>query len=68
MELSQVWLTSCGNLKKRYKFKLAGIEHGYSSEAEALKKIQESGADVLLVATAPRSKICLYIGIKKNLE
>jgi len=49
------------NLKKRYKFKLAGIEHGYSSEAEALEKIQESGADVLLVATgAPKQDLFIY--------
>jgi len=40
---------------------LAGIEHGYSSEEEALKKIQESGADVLLVATgAPKQDLFIY--------
>jgi len=60
MELSQCGSQAVENLKKRYKFKLAGIEHGYSSEAEALKKIQESVQMYCWWPRAPEARSVIY--------
>ncbi|NPV89096.1 WecB/TagA/CpsF family glycosyltransferase [Coprothermobacteraceae bacterium] len=49
------------NLARKYDFKVVGTINGYVKEEEALKRIQESGADVLFVATgSPKQDLFIY--------